>query len=252
MPELFHWRQLPIPNDWSWFSASETRDKTDFPQPDIHLTMKSLWLCPLLTGLESRDRGYLTLLSKSTFPSALQWIHKYAHRKLAIFSRFVEELLHLWVSVCLQVVFEVGFNSPRGGHVALDDISFSPEFCNKDTGELWTSVFIMNPNKPTKHLEKSFLPERQHADPWHYFHRADLRSVRRQLWFWIWSLPLHPGPERRVVLEKSVGETQHIQEWRPHHRSRWEKTANTTWWDIAPHLSDLAQHGWWNIFIKLN
>ncbi|XP_032426134.1 MAM domain-containing protein 2 isoform X2 [Xiphophorus hellerii] len=33
----------------------------------------------------------------------------------------------------VQVVFEVGFNSPRGGHVALDDISFSPEFCNKDT-----------------------------------------------------------------------------------------------------------------------
>ncbi|XP_047426075.1 MAM domain-containing protein 2-like [Mugil cephalus] len=33
----------------------------------------------------------------------------------------------------VQVVFEVAFNSPRGGHVALDDISFSPEFCSKDT-----------------------------------------------------------------------------------------------------------------------
>uniref|UniRef100_A0A3Q2E0A6 MAM domain containing 2 n=1 Tax=Cyprinodon variegatus TaxID=28743 RepID=A0A3Q2E0A6_CYPVA len=32
-----------------------------------------------------------------------------------------------------QMVFEVGFNSPRGGHVAVDDISFSPEFCNRDT-----------------------------------------------------------------------------------------------------------------------
>ncbi|XP_015228659.1 PREDICTED: MAM domain-containing protein 2 [Cyprinodon variegatus] len=31
------------------------------------------------------------------------------------------------------MVFEVGFNSPRGGHVAVDDISFSPEFCNRDT-----------------------------------------------------------------------------------------------------------------------
>ncbi|XP_029940563.1 MAM domain-containing protein 2 [Salarias fasciatus] len=33
----------------------------------------------------------------------------------------------------VQVVFEVAFNSPRGGRVALDDISFSPEFCSKDT-----------------------------------------------------------------------------------------------------------------------
>ncbi|XP_010876180.2 MAM domain-containing protein 2 [Esox lucius] len=33
----------------------------------------------------------------------------------------------------LQVVFEVGFNSPRGGYVALDDISFSPEFCSEET-----------------------------------------------------------------------------------------------------------------------
>lgn len=33
----------------------------------------------------------------------------------------------------LQVVFEVAFNSPRGGHVAIDDISFSPEFCSEDT-----------------------------------------------------------------------------------------------------------------------
>ncbi|XP_067114255.1 MAM domain-containing protein 2-like [Osmerus mordax] len=33
----------------------------------------------------------------------------------------------------LQVVFEVTFNSPRGGHVALDDISFSPDFCSAET-----------------------------------------------------------------------------------------------------------------------
>ncbi|KAM4634399.1 MAM domain-containing protein 2-like [Polymixia lowei] len=33
----------------------------------------------------------------------------------------------------LQVVFEVAFNSPRGGRVAVDDISFSPEFCSADT-----------------------------------------------------------------------------------------------------------------------
>uniref|UniRef100_A0A8C6SB82 MAM domain-containing protein n=1 Tax=Neogobius melanostomus TaxID=47308 RepID=A0A8C6SB82_9GOBI len=32
-----------------------------------------------------------------------------------------------------SVVFEVAFNSPRGGRVAVDDISFSPEFCSADT-----------------------------------------------------------------------------------------------------------------------
>ncbi|XP_034458883.1 MAM domain-containing protein 2-like isoform X2 [Hippoglossus hippoglossus] len=33
----------------------------------------------------------------------------------------------------VQVVFEVAFNSPRGGRVAVDDISFSSEFCSSDT-----------------------------------------------------------------------------------------------------------------------
>uniref|UniRef100_A0A7N9AT72 MAM domain containing 2a n=1 Tax=Mastacembelus armatus TaxID=205130 RepID=A0A7N9AT72_9TELE len=33
----------------------------------------------------------------------------------------------------LQVVFEVAFNSARGGYVAIDDITFSPEFCHTDT-----------------------------------------------------------------------------------------------------------------------
>ncbi|CAL1569056.1 unnamed protein product [Knipowitschia caucasica] len=33
----------------------------------------------------------------------------------------------------VQVVFEVAFNSPRGGRVAVDDVSYSPQFCNADT-----------------------------------------------------------------------------------------------------------------------
>ncbi|CAL1615566.1 unnamed protein product [Knipowitschia caucasica] len=33
----------------------------------------------------------------------------------------------------LEVVYEVAFNSPRGGYVAIDDISFSPDFCHNDT-----------------------------------------------------------------------------------------------------------------------
>lgn len=54
-----------------------------------------------------------------------------------------------WCVMCLhlQVVFEVGFNSQTGGHIALDDISFSPEFCSTDTGEqqplhTFTSTFF--------------------------------------------------------------------------------------------------------------
>lgn len=33
----------------------------------------------------------------------------------------------------VQVVFEVAFNSPSGGRVAVDDISFSPQFCSTDS-----------------------------------------------------------------------------------------------------------------------
>ncbi|KAJ7993737.1 hypothetical protein DPEC_G00257790 [Dallia pectoralis] len=36
----------------------------------------------------------------------------------------------------LEVVFEVAFNSPRGGYVAIDDISFSPVFCHTETEPL--------------------------------------------------------------------------------------------------------------------
>lgn len=40
--------------------------------------------------------------------------------------------------MCLppQVVFEVAFNSPSAGRIAVDDISFSPQFCSADSGEL--------------------------------------------------------------------------------------------------------------------
>ncbi len=44
-------------------------------------------------------------------------------------------MVAIYVCVFHQVVFEVAFNSARGGYVAIDDISFSPEFCYIDTGE---------------------------------------------------------------------------------------------------------------------
>lgn len=43
--------------------------------------------------------------------------------------------VYVCLCACCQVVFEVAFNSARGGYVAIDDIAFSPEFCHTDTGE---------------------------------------------------------------------------------------------------------------------
>ncbi|XP_072215625.1 MAM domain-containing protein 2 [Excalfactoria chinensis] len=37
----------------------------------------------------------------------------------------------------MEVVFEVAFNSAKGGYVALDDISFSPVYCSNHTGILF-------------------------------------------------------------------------------------------------------------------
>lgn len=38
----------------------------------------------------------------------------------------------------------MAFNSPSGGRVALDDISFSPQFCSTDSGELQPVVALFN------------------------------------------------------------------------------------------------------------
>ncbi|KAJ7426364.1 hypothetical protein WISP_16735 [Willisornis vidua] len=37
----------------------------------------------------------------------------------------------------MEVIFEVAFNSAKGGYVALDDISFSPIYCSNQTGPLF-------------------------------------------------------------------------------------------------------------------
>lgn len=39
----------------------------------------------------------------------------------------------------------MAFNSPRGGRVTLDDISFSSQFCTTDTGELQIKPLILSP-----------------------------------------------------------------------------------------------------------
>lgn len=55
--------------------------------------------------------------------------------------------------------------------------------------------------------------------------RADLWPLHRQLWLWVRFLSVHPG-HHRVIVEESNRAAKHIQERRPHHRSRWDKNAN--------------------------
>ncbi|XP_010632167.1 MAM domain-containing protein 2-like [Fukomys damarensis] len=43
----------------------------------------------------------------------------------------------------MEVIFEVAFNGPKGGYVALDDISFSPVHCQNQTGK--HSLFFLLP-----------------------------------------------------------------------------------------------------------
>uniref|UniRef100_A0A3Q0SL48 MAM domain containing 2 n=1 Tax=Amphilophus citrinellus TaxID=61819 RepID=A0A3Q0SL48_AMPCI len=62
-----------------------------------------------------------------------------------------------------QVVFEVAFNSPRGGRVALDDISFSPQFCTTDTEPTF------DPSIANCDFESGFCLYTQHqvmSSPW--------------------------------------------------------------------------------------
>ncbi|XP_072310698.1 MAM domain-containing protein 2-like isoform X2 [Eucyclogobius newberryi] len=61
----------------------------------------------------------------------------------------------------VQVVFEVAFSSPRGGHVAVDDISFSPQFCSADTEPTF------DPSLGSCDFEKGLCGYGQgHSAPW--------------------------------------------------------------------------------------
>ena len=66
-----------------------------------------------------------------------------------------------------------------------------------------------------------------------YSHRADLRPLHLQLQLWGRSLPLHPGAGDGVVVEESIREAQHISEWRPHHRWRWDITTDDGFRNIS-------------------
>ncbi|XP_033870376.2 MAM domain-containing protein 2-like [Acipenser ruthenus] len=52
-----------------------------------------------------------------------------------IYAKFIWKLVKVDIKAPhpLAVVFEVAFNSAKGGYVAIDDISFSPEFCSTET-----------------------------------------------------------------------------------------------------------------------
>nr|XP_033780590.1 MAM domain-containing protein 2 isoform X2 [Geotrypetes seraphini] len=42
----------------------------------------------------------------------------------------------------LEVIFEVAFNGIHAGHIAIDDISFSPEYCKSQTGTLFDAAEV--------------------------------------------------------------------------------------------------------------
>ncbi|TRY95871.1 hypothetical protein DNTS_021400 [Danionella cerebrum] len=63
----------------------------------------------------------------------------------------------------LEIVFEVAFSSARGGYVAVDDISFSSEFCHKDTEP------VFDPSVANCNFEESlcqYYQERSGAMVW--------------------------------------------------------------------------------------
>ncbi|XP_055087819.1 MAM domain-containing protein 2-like [Periophthalmus magnuspinnatus] len=61
----------------------------------------------------------------------------------------------------VQVVFEVAFSSPRGGRVAVDDISFSPQFCSADTEPTF------DPSVGSCDFEEGLCAYAQgHGNPW--------------------------------------------------------------------------------------
>uniref|UniRef100_A0A6Q2XFV1 MAM domain-containing protein n=1 Tax=Esox lucius TaxID=8010 RepID=A0A6Q2XFV1_ESOLU len=66
----------------------------------------------------------------------------------------------------LEVVFEVAFNSARGGYVAIDDISFSPEFCHTETEPL------VDPSIANCDFEKDLC----------HYHRERVAS---KVWNWV-------------------------------------------------------------------
>nr|XP_015191896.1 PREDICTED: MAM domain-containing protein 2 isoform X1 [Lepisosteus oculatus] len=69
----------------------------------------------------------------------------------------------------LEVVFEVAFNSARGGYVALDDISFSPEFCSTETEPFF------DPSIASCNFEESFCRYHQEHMEGSVWNRVSVR-----------------------------------------------------------------------------
>ncbi|XP_025058779.1 MAM domain-containing protein 2 isoform X2 [Alligator sinensis] len=63
----------------------------------------------------------------------------------------------------VEVIFEVAFNSPKGGYVALDDLSFSPVYCSNQTG------LSFNPAEASCNFEEdlcNFYQDRKDGPGW--------------------------------------------------------------------------------------
>ncbi|XP_040012455.1 MAM domain-containing protein 2-like [Xiphias gladius] len=101
------------------------------------MTMVPMSGCLSFQYQRSEERGNLFSVFTRDRLGQYQELWRAGSENQSDWSKTLEEWIPVQVDLkapySVQMVFEVAFNSPRGGRVALDDISFSPVFCSMDT-----------------------------------------------------------------------------------------------------------------------
>ncbi|XP_070706664.1 MAM domain-containing protein 2-like [Pempheris klunzingeri] len=101
------------------------------------MTMVPMSGCLSFQYQRSEERGNLFSVFTRDRLGQYQELWRAGTENQSDWSRMLGEWIPVQVDLkapySVEVVFEVAFNSPRGGRVAVDDISFSPEFCSTDT-----------------------------------------------------------------------------------------------------------------------
>ncbi|CAJ1070841.1 MAM domain-containing protein 2-like isoform X1 [Xyrichtys novacula] len=101
------------------------------------MTMVPMYGCLSFQYQRSEERGNLFSVFTRDRLGQYQEMWRAGPENQSEWSRTLGEWIPVQVDLkapySVQVVFEVAFNSPRGGRVAVDDISFSPEFCSTDS-----------------------------------------------------------------------------------------------------------------------
>nr|XP_020470784.1 MAM domain-containing protein 2-like [Monopterus albus] len=131
------------------------------------MTMVPVSGCLSFQYQRSEERGNLFSVFARDRLGQYQELWRAESENQSDWSQMLEEWIPVQVELkapySIQVVFEVAFNSPRGGRVALDDISFSPEFCSKDTEP------IFDPSIANCDFESGFcryMQDQRSGSPW--------------------------------------------------------------------------------------